>query len=229
MKWTDLGSRKVFFDFVEGGLGEWVHLLSSACSSLGVQTVDHNSFLGAGSNGRVFKVTSENGALVALKISNKVSRLASESTALNSAFNTGVVAAVVKPFTRISDTDGAAMIISPVGETVLRSKLTANQVFEIVYSLFKLHSKGVEHGDPRLANIILYNGKFFWIDFMDSIVDFVSWHLDASILACSILNLQDQNYLPSGILDLISDYSKNKNEDSCKTLASELWEQMPKY
>jgi tRNA A-37 threonylcarbamoyl transferase component Bud32 len=163
-----------------------------------------------------------------LKISKNSSRLYDESESLIAAQGTDVVAKVVEPFTRISNANGAAMIISPVGQIVLRSKLTADQVFEIVYCLFKLHSQGFEHGDPRLQNILLHNGKFFWIDFMESFVGYDGlWLSDASILACSILNLRDKDDLPSCILELISDYSKNKNEDSCKALARELWEQMP--
>jgi predicted Ser/Thr protein kinase len=228
MKWTASGSRKVFCDFVQGGLGEWVTLLSSACSSLKVKTVDHNSFLGAGASGRVFKVISENGEFVALKISKNAPRLFSESTALNAAKDTGVVAKVVKSSVRINNNSGAAMIISPVGKTVMRSKLNADQVYKIVYNLFKLHSEGLQHGDPRLANIVLYKGKFIWIDFMDSIGNYDLWHSDASILACSILNLGDENDLPPHISKLINDYCEKKNKDSCKALASELWEHMPK-
>ncbi|KAJ3092098.1 hypothetical protein HK100_007022, partial [Physocladia obscura] len=149
MQWTDSGSRKVFSDFIKEGLVHWIPLLSSACDSFGVQTFDHNAFLGAGAAGRVFRVQLENGNEAALKIVSKnIPWLQAEAMALERARNTGVVATVVKSFTQISNGSGAAILISPVGKSILRSSLTEDSLFQIVHSLFILHSAGFQHGDP---------------------------------------------------------------------------------
>ncbi|KAJ3340812.1 hypothetical protein HDU83_006914, partial [Entophlyctis luteolus] len=230
MQWTDSGARKVFTDFVEGGLGDYVALLSSACSELKVRTVNHNAFLGAGSNGRVCEVLCEDGTSAALKISTKekMGNLLAESLALVRASNTGVVATVVIPFTLINNETGAAILISPVGKPVLQSTLTADYVFQIVGSLFKLHLEGVVHGDPSLANIIMHEDKFLWIDLMGSFEGSISWESDASILACSILNLPNQTALPPDVSALVRSYASSRNEVSWQALARELWNQCPK-
>ncbi|KAJ3200157.1 hypothetical protein HDU82_009142, partial [Entophlyctis luteolus] len=220
----------VFTDFIEGGLGDYVALLSSACSELKVRTVNHNAFLGAGSNGCVCEVLCEDGTSAALKISTKekMGNLLAESLALVRASNTGVVATVVIPFTLINNENGAAILISPVGKPVLQSTLTADYVFQIVGSLFKLHLEGVVHGDPCLANIIMHEDKFLWIDLMGSFEGSISWESDASILACSILNLPNQTALPPDVSALVRSYASSRNEVSWQALARELWNQCPK-
>jgi hypothetical protein len=83
--------------------------------------------------------------LAALEIStqSKALRLFTECNALIDASGTGVVATVVKSFTLLKKGSGAAIIISPVGEPILRSRLTAEIVLQNVTSLFKLHSNGI--------------------------------------------------------------------------------------
>ncbi|KAI9338547.1 hypothetical protein BDR26DRAFT_919438 [Obelidium mucronatum] len=221
-KWTDSGSSKVFSDFVEGGLGSWLACLSSACDTFGVHTVNSDSFLGAGAHGRVFKVVTENNTLAALKIVSKnLSILSSESRALADASTTGIVAKVLKPFTKTSN--GAAMLIAPVGQPVLRSSLTETRLLQILKCLFKLHSAGLEHGDPRLANIIQHEDQLLWIDFMDSMKSTDGWISDARILSRSILNLSHQTVLPPQVSAAISSYGCARTEYSCENLGNELW------
>ncbi|KAJ3120191.1 hypothetical protein HK100_012906 [Physocladia obscura] len=124
------------------------------------------------------------GDKAALKIVSKnISWLQIEAIALERTHHTGVVATVVKSFVEICD-GGATILISPVGKRIMRSDLTEDCLFKIVWSLFILHLAGFHHGDPRLPNIILSGEKLLWIDFMASITPIASGcELNARILA----------------------------------------------
>lgn len=223
--WTVRGSERMFLNFIVGALNPWAQLLSSACQTMNVRLVDRDAFLGAGATGRVFKVKLEDDEFAALKIvPQHISLLQTESSALASASETGVVATVIKPFKEIDNGSGAAIVISPVGEPVVQSNLTEDCVLKIAKSLFKLHSNGFQHGDPRLANIILHEGQYLWIDFMACVSDSdFAWTRDACILARSILNLSVETDIPEEIYERIRDYATNKNEYSCEQFAANLW------
>jgi tRNA A-37 threonylcarbamoyl transferase component Bud32 len=54
---------------------------------------------------------------------------------------------------------GAALLLSHVGED------TSVLSTDIIDSLNELHSKGILHGDARLANVVRVGGNPMWIDF----------------------------------------------------------------
>lgn len=223
--WVDSGSERVFLDFIVEALNPWMHLLWSACNVFSVNLVDNDAFLGAGATGRVFKVLRADNSMVALKIIRRdLSLLMVESTKMKAAENTGVVATVLEDYKLLDNGNGAGMLISPVGVPMSREMLTEDIVMTIVRHLFILHSAGIQHGDPRVPNLIWSQQRFLWIDLMYSTFGSeLGWEKDAQILSRSILGLSEKSHLSPQISALISQYSVQKNDESCQALARQLW------
>ncbi|GMF39232.1 unnamed protein product [Phytophthora lilii] len=142
----------LFRDFITKNLSPWVTRLTAACSALNVEVVDGDAFLGRGAFGRVFKVRNRNGDVLALKIveASSAGRLFREQNALESAQHTDLTIRPVGTAAELSD--GAAMLLSPVGEPI--SYPTTSQDAKTLFDmLWQLHSAGVVHGDPRVPNI----------------------------------------------------------------------------
>ncbi|KAI9905817.1 hypothetical protein PsorP6_013517 [Peronosclerospora sorghi] len=168
-EWVMQGSKALFRDFVMKNLSPWVQRLTASCSALNVEVVEGDSFLGDGAFGRVFKVKrigGQEGDVLALKIvdENSDDLLFLEVTALMRAQSTGVVIRPVGKVTQISDgPKGAATLLSPVGKPIPypTTRQEARALFDM---LWKLHSAGVVHGDPRMPNVIEKDGQLLWID-----------------------------------------------------------------
>lgn len=226
--WTDHGSERFFLEFIVEALNHWIRLLESACNVFNVQLLDTDAFLGAGATGRVFKVCREDKTMAALKIvTTDFSLLMLESQKMRSAEQTGVVATVLEDYKILDNGNGAAVLIREIGEPISRESLTESTVVEIVHILFILHSSGIQHGDPRLPNLIQVDGRILWIDLMYSLFDpELRWETDAMILSRSILGLPDKRNLPSEISSLISQYNDQRSEQSCQALARQLWAEL---
>jgi len=225
MAWIDKGSERVFLDFIVGALNDWTRLLQSACDLFKVQLPDTDAFLGAGANGRVFKVLREDKSSAALKIITKnVALRFYESDMMKNAAGTGVVATVLEDYKLLDQGKGAGMLIREIGEPISRQSLTESTVVTIFRNLFTLHCSGLQHGDARLPNLIQVDGKILWIDMMYSIsnTDLI-WKHDAITLSKSILGLSENADLPSDISSLISHYDVQRNEQSCQALARKVW------
>ena len=163
-------------------LNPWIRLLRSACNVFNVKLVDNDAFLGAGATGRVFKVLRTDNSMVALKIITKdLPLLMIESNKMRAAQETGVVATVLEGYNLLDDGNGAGMLISPVGVSISRENLTEPIVTSIVRNLFILHRSGLQHGDPRLPNLIWSPKEgILWIDLMYSMFGHeLGWERDA--------------------------------------------------
>ena len=215
----------MFLEFVIEALNPWIRLLRSACDVFNVKLLDTDAFLGAGANGRVFKVRREDNTIVALKIITRDLGLQMvESQKMRDAAGTGVVATVMEEYKFLDDGNGAGMLIFPIGEPISRESLTEPTVMNIVRNLFILHSYGIQHGDPRLPNLIQVNGRILWIDLMYSMFDReLRWEKDATILSRSILGLSKEKNLSGEISSLISQYNHERNDESWRALARQLW------
>ncbi|KAL3665274.1 hypothetical protein V7S43_009902 [Phytophthora oleae] len=157
-------------------MSSWVTRLTNACSSLGVDVVEGDTFLGRGAFGRVFKVT-RNGEVLALKIveQDSVGRLYDEEQALTNAQDSSLTVtpveevfkmAVDKPVGDYDSYVGAALLLCPVGDPLPRPT-TLEEVQQLFKLLWQLHTKGWVHGDPRVPNVIVSEGKLLWIDLME--------------------------------------------------------------
>jgi tRNA A-37 threonylcarbamoyl transferase component Bud32 len=223
--WIDNGSERLFLEFIIEALNPWIRLLRSACDVFNVKLLDTDAFLGAGANGRVFKVRREDNTIVALKIITRDLGLQMvESQKMRDAAGTGVVATVMEEYKFLDDGHGAGMLISPIGEPISRESLTESTVLNIVRNLFILHCSGIQHGDPRLPNLIQVDGQILWIDLMYSMFDReLRWENDATILSRSILGLSENKCLSREISSLISQYTHQRNDQSWQALARQLW------
>ena len=92
MAWIDKGSERLFLELIVEALNPWTRLLHSACDLFKVQLPDTDAFLGAGANGRVFKVLREDKSRAALKIITKnLASLFHESQIMEKAPGTPII------------------------------------------------------------------------------------------------------------------------------------------
>lgn len=130
--------------------------------------VEGDAFLGRGAFGYVFKVTRPGGQeVLALKIScdeELAGHLYDEEMVLSKAEKTGLT---VRPVGEVCELDvegiGAALLLSPVG-IPLSHPTTQGEVQQLFELLWQLHNKDLPHGDPRVPNVIVNEGKLLWID-----------------------------------------------------------------
>ncbi|KAF1782167.1 Protein kinase, ATP binding site [Phytophthora cactorum] len=167
-KLVDKGSKSLFQNFITSNMSPWVALLTNACSSLGVDVVEGDAFLGRGAHGRVFKVSRQDGEVSALKVTEEgsVEHLHREVSAMAIAQRTGLT---ISPVGELIETvDGAALLLSPVGKRLPRPT-TRGGVRKLFEMLWQLHENDVAHGDPRVANVILNGKEPLWIDLAEII------------------------------------------------------------
>ncbi|KAJ3084506.1 hypothetical protein HDU99_000508 [Rhizoclosmatium hyalinum] len=230
--WLAGGSKEKFVNFVQSSLQPWKGLILDACNHFNVDLVNENAFLGTGATGRVFKVcrtTNGKTNYYALKIVLKPNNLSliSECRMLKAAEKTGVVVSVVGEFKQFGNGTGGGLLISPVGVPVNRAKLTQSLLHRVAKVLFALHLEGLQHGDPRLPNLIQFKRQLYWIDLMASILDGeYRWREDASAVSRSVLGLHQDDNLPENITALIDQYALNKNEAACLALADGWWSEL---
>jgi hypothetical protein len=193
-QWTTPGSFDLIRNFVMKP--NLISVLDQACQHFQVRVVTDNNndelkatengsgaFLGAGTFGFVFRVkrlNEEKSKCLALKVCisgrtgsfDNVRRLDHEFVRMRQAHEAcpNVVMGIEEGgFQQLVDKNneevGAALLMSHVGRNY--SDLSPKN---IVDSLKELHSKGILHGDARLANIVSVNGNPVWIDFCESAV-----------------------------------------------------------
>ncbi len=216
--WTTPGSKELLrsFPFFQS---PWVKLRKAACERWGVTIArdsDGSAWLGHGTFGRVFRVKrSDSDKHMALKLvlpSNAANLSLEMSTMVAAASSCDCVMPIAGEQMKVSGESqiscdfgdlGGAMLLLHVGDPVDRAKYG-----EVIHLLASLHQKNIYHGDPRLANVVQFGDKMFWIDF------FIGKHLtslppetkqsDMSTLVSSILDVTD---LPTGIGATIKSYS----------------------
>jgi hypothetical protein len=207
------------------------------------------AFLGAGATGRVFAVlrstpAAEGGVRMALKVvpagagaddpSEALCNLGTEFEALVNAASRG--APVVAPV------PGSLVLVPPLGGGFLLSRCGAafdagskSATMAAFASLAALHSRGIVHGDARLANLILVDEQPAWIDLAAGILTgpVLATHLpiysrlDAETLTTSVLRLSrrcgDQApQLPPPVSAALAAYDSTL-PDTVKGLAVAVW------
>ncbi|KAG9410070.1 hypothetical protein AC1031_018104 [Aphanomyces cochlioides] len=225
-KWINGGSKSLFQKFIAGNKSPWVALLTNACTSLGVQVVEGDAFLGCGARGRVFKVFGQGGEVFALKIVDKcfVRSLYTEEEALTKAQHTGLTVRLVKK--SIGIPGGAALLMSPVG-TPLPRPTTRSEVANLFRFLWQLHDMGLIHGDPRVPNVILFEKQPLWIDFMEMGTANPDLRmLDAEILTRSTLHISPDKELSDELMKVIDNYGNNSTSENINLLATRVCESM---
>jgi len=207
------------------------------------------AFLGAGATGRVFAVVrstpaSEGATRMALKVvpagagasdpSEALCNLGAEFEALVDAAARG--APVVAPM------PGSLVLVPPLGGGFLLSRCGAafdagskSACMAAFTSLAALHSRGIVHGDARLANLVLVDEQPAWIDLAAGILTgpVLATHLpmysrlDAETLTTSVLRLPHRSgdqapQLPPPVAAALAAYD-SALPDTVKGLAVAVW------
>lgn len=217
--WANNGSKSLFQNFITDNVSPWAARLTLACSCLGVDVVEGDAFLGRGAHGRVFKVTRQDGEVVALKIVEKcsVGRLHQEEKALTSAQHTGLT---TRPVENLIETpESAALLLSPVGKPLSRPS-TRQEVRSLFGLLWQLHANGLVHGDPRVPNVILHGENLLWIDLVEVMeASSTLKRFDAEILTRSILSVSRTGVLDQTLVQLIDEYSERATGENLDRVA----------
>ncbi|EEY54050.1 Crinkler (CRN) family protein [Phytophthora infestans T30-4] len=205
--WVMEGSKALFRDFITQNLSPWVTRLTAACSTLNVEVVEGDAFLGRGAFGRVFKVkrVGQDGDVLALKIVEKISirRLFQEYEALVRAQDTGLV---IRPVGRLQSFLVARRCCCLLSGSLYRIQLQVRRR-ESFLTCYGSSSAGVAHGDPRVPNMIVKDEQRLWIDLYE-LWDASPSHMqnDAKILTKSILHVSWKDLLDSELESLINNY-----------------------
>ena len=173
--WNVPGSRRILTDFFHLGRSPWIELLNSARDHWQL-TVSHDAFLGMGTFGRVFKVSSRGQGgdrtnFMALKLvlpgdsAERPLELLKEKEQIDAAALLLPQAVVHARAFHNFEQYGAALLLEHVGGEVTRT--VWRQVF---VTLGNLHEVNIVHGDSRIRNCILVEGSARWIDFRTSAV-----------------------------------------------------------
>ncbi|KAG1706015.1 hypothetical protein DVH05_002577 [Phytophthora capsici] len=237
--WVTKGSKEAFQNFITRNTSPWVMRLTMACSSLGVDVVEPDAFLGRGASGCVFKVTRSGKDVLALKIVGEdmhIEDLTGEEMALSYAQYTGLT---VRPVGKVFEIEvpmpystptgeqygtviGAALLSTPVG-TPLPRPTTHEEVQRLFELLWQLHTKGLVHGDPHVSNVIVSDGKLLWIDLVEPKKASAALKTtDAKSITRSILHLRYKATLDPVLEQLVCNYGNNSTLINATELAKEV-------
>jgi len=144
---------------------EWGAAVRQACARLSVElaeiNVESSLLLGAGAFGRVYALSDGRVLKVSLQNSMEV-----ETERMRKAFEkcpTIVVPVCADSY--INTTEYSAYILEERGLPLPR---TSESIENVGALLAQLHTAKVIHGDPRIANVIIVDKTYKWIDFRDS-------------------------------------------------------------
>jgi hypothetical protein len=249
-KWTMPGSASLlcrFFDDDAPPPPPFIPVLRQLLSNLGVRPIAVGStgtaYLGGGGSGRVFAVEpvsqSETAPhkLMALKVvhadgSQWWINLRSEFEGMRAAAERGApVVPVVADSLRLVHVSGGGFLFARCGVLFnATSSLSAcTAAFE---ALAALHKCGIFHGDARLPNLLLLDGKAAWIDIaaamsqgVDSDTLAAYFFSDAKALAQSVLLALgvDAGHLPSTVSCALDNYDFSTMA-RVRLLATAVWE-----
>jgi hypothetical protein len=177
-KWSQSGSRQLLLDFLRV-VDPWLEAVSALCEKLGVTVMDlseseqgQSAFLGAGANGRVFKLNS--GAVIKVVVGRKSDDVEKEYLLMLQYQNRNDIQFLVFPVVENSFHSGvvgsvafAGYLMTQEGDKITLPLSNALKT-ELAVSLHGLHSHDVIHGDPRIDNALILGGVLKWIDFRQS-------------------------------------------------------------
>jgi hypothetical protein len=219
--WTDKGSKLLFENFIARNVSPWVSYLTNGCNEFKVNVVDGDSYLGCGAFGRVFKVY-QGGETFALKVVEEkfADQLCVEQAAITRAEHTGLTAIIKGNVIKTSGS--AALLFSPVG-TPLPYPKKEEEVQSLFRHLWMLHDHNVTHGDARVPNVIVHEGKLLWIDLVDvwEPYSFMKSE-DVRLLTRSILWISGHEELEEKLEKLIQNYGKSPTRENIEVLAKEV-------
>jgi tRNA A-37 threonylcarbamoyl transferase component Bud32 len=243
LKWTTPGSLAFVRKFVCPE-NQWMQLLNLSMSRLGVQLKSDAAFLGMGRNGRAFRIEDSDGRALALKIvltpdDGLVHTVFAEYNTLRRLRDKHLPVVTVMGNDASSvyaENDdhclGVCYVMEELGTPV--TVQNADHLRSVFMLLFALHSQNEFHGDPRLTNIICFEGKLLWIDFSTLHVlkteEFLKkcFANDIRILTRSVskyCTMRNDEYLVFD--ECVSTYANDPSELHLNTILSTFFELIP--
>ena len=226
--WEEAGSLEFVQRFFSSYDIPIARTLDACCVEMKVEVVEGGSFLGRGGSGVVFKVKTGRD-FQALKIvvntadkPNVVQELEREFQASKNTTLGGLVIPGVSFFALPDQTSAGLLLAEAAIETANRS--TSNIVDVIFHKLFEMHSRGVTHGDPRLANFVrCARSGWKWIDLRESRTTLLSsdFALDVKLLIENVIYPKTLSSLED--IDIaIRRYSHSPTSDFMKAIVDKL-------
>lgn len=198
-KWAQPGSKQCLLRFLMKESDPWMKATNTLCERLNETILDQTSsqveytaFLGAGANGRVFKLTS--GKVLKVVLERKRDSVEGEYIIMERCLSRESIAHLIFPIVegsyRSCDLDGiicAGYLLQCEGVKI-SSPVTDDLMMQLVSALVALHLNDVIHGDPRIQNALVIDNQVKWIDFRDSelLTTKVSRRRDVEILFGSL-------------------------------------------
>jgi hypothetical protein len=158
----------------------WISAISELCEKLRVDIADfslsdhkQSAFLGAGANGRVFKLS--NGHVIKIVVGHKSDDVEKEYLLMRQYGGRADIGSIVFPVIENTYHSGvvcgivayAGYVLAHEG-TKLSLPVSDKVKTELADALHGLHCGDVIHGDPRIDNALMLNGTLKWIDFRQS-------------------------------------------------------------
>ena len=176
--------------------------------------------LGAGGNGRVFLLDS--GMVLKVVIGRKADDVEKEFRQMLHCLQAcpdAVFPVVEDSYKQIEMDDSikcAGYLLQCQGRKINNAEMNQGTIKLVLSSLFALHAKNLIHGDARLENILVHDGKALWIDFR--VATLVSSEhgrqLDVYSLYESVTRKHVDNVLSSAIIA----YAKNPSLDALSSI-----------
>ena len=177
-KWSQYGSKQLLMEFLSIA-DPWLLAARALCNDLNVTIVDYtasnlkqSAFLGAGANGRVFKLT--NGAVIKIVVGNESGEVEKEYIHMEHYQNNPEIRHLVFPVVArslhmgaVNDFYYAGYLLQREGTKLMRP-VSQSTKSDLANALYGLHSCGVAHGDARIENVLKVDDKLQWIDFRKS-------------------------------------------------------------
>ena len=174
--WDQSGSKQRLVEFLTVR-DPWLDAANALCEALEVTILDlsaseNTAFLGAGANGRVFKLSS--GAVIKIVVGKKSDKVEREYVLMVRYQKQKEIQELIFPVVENSYRSGttagvdyAGYILAQEGKPI-SFPISIKVKDALAEALYGLHSNGVIHGDPRIENALILNEAVKWIDFRDT-------------------------------------------------------------
>jgi tRNA A-37 threonylcarbamoyl transferase component Bud32 len=118
--------------------------------------------------------------------------------------------------------------LSPVGKPLPYPK-KKEEVQSLFRHLWMLHEHNVTHGDPRVPNVIVHEGKRLWIDLVESreMIHYMKRD-DVKLLTRSILWVSVHDKLEEKLEKLIENYGESSTRENIERVAKEVSKHLQK-
>ncbi len=173
-KWSQPGSKDLLKTFLQVR-DPWMEATNALCEKLGVTIMDYSNleeygsaWLGTGANGRAFRLIG--GQVVKIVLGEKSDEVEKEYRYMLGYCRSKDIASFVFPVVEESFHRGEIEGVKYAGYLLAQEgqKITlpvSNEMKrQLAVSLCELHSHNVNHGDPRIQNVLILDGVK-WIDF----------------------------------------------------------------